>query len=96
MYKLLKASFFRLKKEIVFWMFTFFTLGIAFFSLLRYNPSEVILDRFVNEFIMYIGIFIAIFVSVFVGKEHSEGIIRNKIIAGHKRINIYLSNLMRI
>lgn len=94
MYKLLKASFFRLKKEIVFWMFTFFTLGIAFFSLLRHNPSEVILDRFVNEFIMYIGIFIAIFVSVFVGKEHSEGIIRNKIIVGHKRINIYLSNLI--
>lgn len=94
MYKLLKAGLFRLRKDIIFWIFTFFTLGIAGFTLFRYNPNEYILDRFVNEFIMYIGIFIAIFVSIFVGKEHSEGIIRNKIIVGHKRINIYLSNLI--
>ena len=94
MYKLLKAGLFRLRKDIIFWIFTFFTLGIAGFTLFRYNPNEYILDKFVNEFIMYIGIFIAIFVSIFVGKEHSEGIIRNKIIVGHKRINIYLSNLI--
>ena len=34
------------------------------------------------------------FVSVFVGKEHSEGIIRNKIIVGHNRISIYISKLI--
>lgn len=94
MYKLLKAGFFRLRKDIIFWIFTFLTLGVAGFTLFRHNPNEYVLDKFVNEFIMYIGIFIAIFVSIFVGKEHSEGIIRNKIIVGHKRINIYLSNLI--
>ena len=94
MYKLLKAEFFRLRKDTMFWIFTFFTIGIAGFTLFRYSQNEVILDKFVNEFIMYIGIFIAIFVSIFVGKEHSEGIIRNKIIVGHKRMNIYLSNLI--
>lgn len=83
MYKLLKAGFFRLKKDIIFWLFIGLTLGIALFTLFRYyflQSGNVILDDFINEFVMYIGLFIAIFVSIFVGKEHSEGIIRNKII----------------
>lgn len=96
MYKLLKAGFFRLKKDIIFWLFIFLTIGIAGITLFRYNSSgnEVILDKVVNELIMYIGLFIAIFVSIFVGKEHSEGIIKNKIIVGHSRTSIYLSNLI--
>lgn len=95
MIKLLKAGFFRLKKDIIFWLFIFLTIGIAFFTVFRYISIENIkLDRVVNEYIMYIGLFIAIFVSIFVGKEHSEGIIRNKIIVGHSRVSIYLSNLI--
>lgn len=84
MYKLLKAGFFRLKKDTIFGIFIFLTIGITGFTLFRYASNSsfglVPLDRFVNEFIMYIGLFIAIFVSIFVGKEYSEGIIRNKII----------------
>ena len=81
MIKLLKAGFFRLKKDSIFWLFVFLTIGIAGFTLFRYTSNEEVqLDKIVNEFIMYIGLFIAIFVSIFVGKEHSEGIIRNKII----------------
>lgn len=97
MYKLLKAEFFRLKKDMIFWLFIFLSIGVAGFTLFRHTNSSVekiLLDKFVNEFIMYIGIFISIFVSIFVGKEQSEGIIRNKIIVGHKRIDIYLSNLI--
>ena len=41
-----------------------------------------------------IGIVIAIFASLFLGVEYSDGAIRNKISIGHKRTNIYLSNLM--
>lgn len=82
MYKLLKAGLFRLKKEISFWLFIFLSFGIAIFVLFKgYSVNnEIILDKLANEFILYIGFFIAIFVSMFVGKEHSEGIIRNKII----------------
>ena len=95
MIKLLKAGFFRLKKDIIFWIFMFLTIGIAGFTLFRYTSNEgVHLDKIVNEFIMYIGLFIAIFVSIFVGKEHSQGIIRNKIIVGHSRISIFLANLI--
>lgn len=82
MYKLLKAGLFRLKKEMSFWLFIFLSLVIAVFLLLRHSPigNETLLDKLVVEFTLYIGFFIAIFVSTFVGKEHSEGIIRNKII----------------
>ena len=82
MYKLLKAGFFRLRKDVIFWLFIFMTLGITGYTLIRYfiSSNTYLLDRFVNEFVMYIGIFISIFVSIFVGKEYSDGIIRNKII----------------
>ena len=96
MYKLIKAGWFRLKKDTIFFLFMFLSILIAIFTLIKYKTSwgYVILDEIMNEFITYIGLFIAIFVSIFVGKEHSEGIIRNKIIAGHSRMSIYLSNLI--
>jgi len=96
MIKLLKAGFFRLKKDIIFYLFIFLTIGMAGFTLYKYtnNNGKIYLDKIVNEFMMFIGLFIAIFVSVFVGKEHWHGIIRNKIIVGHSRIAIFLSNLI--
>lgn len=95
MIKLLKAGFFRLKKDVIFWLFIFLTIGMAGFTLFRYLSNEgVYLDKILNEFIMYIGLFIALFVSIFVGKEYGQGIIRNKIIVGHSRISIFLSNLI--
>ena len=95
MIKLLRAVFFRLKKDFIFWLFIFLTIGIAGFTLFRYTSyEEISLDKLINEFTTYIGFFIAIFVSIFVGKEHSEGIIRNKIIVGHNRISIFLSSLI--
>lgn len=81
MSKLLKAGFFRLKKDTIFWVFIFFSVGIAGITLYRfYDANLPKLDKLINEYIWYIGLFIAIFVSIFVGKEYSEGIIRNKII----------------
>lgn len=81
MNNLLKAGLFRLRKDTIFWLFLFLSIGIAGFTLYRfYSFSLVAIDRLINEYIWYIGIFISIFVSVFVGKEYSEGIIRNKII----------------
>lgn len=81
MTKLLKAGFFRLKKDTIFWVFLFLSIGIAGITLYRfYDVNLPKLDRLINEYIWYIGLLIAIFVSIFVGKEYSEGIIRNKII----------------
>lgn len=43
---------------------------------------------------MLIGFAIAIFASVYLGNEYSNGTLRNKIVMGHNRIKIYLSNLI--
>ena len=93
MIKLLRAGFFRLKKEIMFWLFIIATILVAGIRILTTSHDEP-LDKFLYDYIIYIGLFIAMFVSVFVGKEHSEGIIRNKIIVGHNRISIYISKLI--
>lgn len=93
MTKLLKAGLFRLKKDISFWLFVFLTIVIALFRIYRSSP-DVTLNNVLYDYILYIGFLIAIFVSLFVGKEHSEKIIRNKIIVGHNRTSIYISKLI--
>ena len=98
MNKLLKAEFYRLKKDKVFLMLIIITCVLALFNVYKYfdtHRETVILDRILVEYLyMYFGIFIAFFISMYVGKEYTEGFIRNKIIVGHKRSNIYLANLI--
>lgn len=77
MYKLLKADFYRLKKDIMFWLFIFLSIGIAIFML---KSSNVSMERLINQYLTFIGLLISIFVSIFVGKEYSDGILRNKVI----------------
>ena len=82
MYNLLKAGFYRLKKDITFWLFLVVTIGVEIFALFRiadrgYGTN---LYTYISEYLLYIGLFISMFISIFVGKEYSEGIIRNKII----------------
>lgn len=56
MVKLLKAGLFRLKKDVIFWLFVFLTIGIAGFTLFRYTSNERgSLDKIINEFVTYIG-----------------------------------------
>ena len=97
MYKLLKANFFRLKKEITFWIFLFISIGLGVYTIFSGLDSISLttsLEKLTFQYLNYIGLFIAIFVSIFVGKEYANGIIRNKIIVGHKRSSIYFANLI--
>ncbi len=82
MYKLLKAGFYRLRKELVFKLFIVSSIIVAIFIAKKDYKAwgQVGINEAIVEFMIYIGFFISIFVSIFVGKEHSEGIIRNKII----------------
>ena len=52
------------------------------------------IDKILVMYIHFIGIFIAMFTSLFVGTEYSDGAIRNKIVIGHSRKNIYFANLI--
>ena len=45
-------------------------------------------------YIFVLVFMIPAFVSLFVGTEYSDGTIRNKLIIGHTRLSIYLSNLI--
>lgn len=100
MSKLLSANIMRLRKEKVFWLVIaiMFVLGagipisikIAEIRLGTYNG----IDAVFGQFAIFIGIVSAIFCSFFVGREYSDGTIRNKIISGKKRTDIYMANVV--
>lgn len=100
MYRLLDAGFERIKKNKAFLECVLVTIGIAIFMLvsnyfdMKNYDAQISTSELVSNYLPMIGMFIAIFTGLFVGTEYSDGTIRNKIIAGHKKINIYLSNFI--
>ncbi len=100
MIRLLNAGFTRLRKNKAFWILTIFSIGLALFMIYtQYDDmkkyGEVIeVEQLMLNYATIIGIVISIFTSLFLGVEYSDGAIRNKISIGHKRTNIYLSNLI--
>ncbi|MCI8992940.1 MAG: ABC transporter permease subunit [Eubacterium sp.] len=100
MSRLLAANFLRLKKNICFWGgFLFMIASGILIPAMRYAKMThsgfhyTLEDGFFNG-ILFIVIFLSVFCSLFMGTEYSDGTIRNKIIIGHKRTDIYLSNLL--
>ena len=75
MYKLLKANFFRLVKNKIFWGIVIITILIASFILFntilnQQGETKAGIDNILVMYIHFIGIFIAIFTSLFVGTEY--------------------------
>lgn len=108
MSKLLNANFARLWKSRILWLGMLFSAGLSvFFILMRYIDIEqhqevyATLDesyKNADELIFIGGITIifaaAVFIGIFVGTEYSDGTLRNKLIIGHSRSSIYISNLI--
>ncbi len=100
MNKLLNAGFIRLRKNKLFWLLTVFSIAIALFMIYgQYSDmkeyGEVIeVEQLMLNYSTITGIVVAVFASLFLGTEYSDGVIRNKISTGHKRSDIYLSNLI--
>ncbi len=100
MFKLLNANFSRLLKDKIFIfssIITFLVGGILpiihYFDNINYQADwKIDSTAFASSFL--IPIMISFIVSLFIGLEYSDGTIRNKIIVGHKRENIYISNLI--
>ncbi len=90
MLRLLRADFRKCFKCVYFWAGLFASLicGLAFGWLTR--DMQYIDD----VYIMPLFIILSAVISLFVGTEHSDGGIRNKIISGHKKGNVYLSLLI--
>lgn len=55
---------------------------------------EYTLDPLFSNFLILIGIVTGVFVSLFIGTEYSDGTIRNKVVVGHARTTMYLSDLI--
>lgn len=106
MSKLLSANFFRLKRDKIFWIVSAAMLVISAFSMInngitaqKYADENIdnnltVLDSCYFNLLPMIGFFFSIFISLFLGTEYSEGTIRNKLISGHTRTDIYLSNYL--
>lgn len=100
MSKLFSASILRLKKNKLFWSAVIFmTAAAIFFPIIRFwdMKNSGMASPLENGFFscaVFIAVILAVFCSLFIGTEYSDGVIRNKITVGHKRLSIYLTNLL--
>lgn len=102
MNKLLRSNFSRLWKNKLFWLCMGAMLVYAIVYMLNgcrqattdMSEYQYGLDQYYFHFALSIGFFCTLFSSMFFGTEYSDGTIRNKIVVGHTRINIYISNLI--
>lgn len=102
MTRLLSAGFARLMKNKLFWFGCLLLSGFFIFLLLhnfsdmkrypdyiQYNSDSLLFAPF-----QIIGIFASCFTGLFLGTEYSDGTLRNKLIAGRSRLQVYLSNMI--
>ena len=93
MNRLLIANFMRIKKNKLFWalcgVMALVSLTMVV-NLISNNATQI--DGAANIFVIPAEIAAAIFISVFFGTEYGDGTIRNKLIAGHDRRQIYFAN----
>lgn len=75
-------------------LFGIFMAAMDYISTLQYGDYEAQLTNVLFIYTLAVSILIPAFVSLFVGTEYSDGTIRNKMIIGHTRTSIYLSNLI--
>lgn len=100
MSRLLSAGFARLKKNktfrgniILMAVLGFLIPVISYVEAQEYGRS-VALEEGIFQYVIYMGILQAVFCSIFVGTEYQDGTIRNKVVVGRKRPEIYLSHLV--
>lgn len=100
MTELIRADFRRLSKNRVFWLGTglMLLLGIALpvGAYLAYGdyPNAVFFDSYFTTYSIVAIVLLGAFVPLFLGTDYSDGTMRNKLIAGHRRSAVYLSGLV--
>lgn len=102
MNRLLSANFMRVKKNKCFWICAalLFVTGIYLAAGSYFDMKQMgwkyTLDGNCFVYILFAPILLAVFGSLFLGTEYSDGTIRNKVMAGHRRSHIYLANLLTV
>ena len=102
MSNLLHSNFSRLWKNKIFWLCMGGMLIYAVVYMLNagqktfsYATGEAYtLEDYYFQFLIYAGFVFAVVSSMFLGTDYNDGTIRNKLIVGHTRANVYLANLV--
>lgn len=103
MANLLSASFSRLKRDKAFYVILAATFLLSLMAMLQTAGTlnglvEEGYARSLDRHFFGMGPFLpaafAAFISLFVGTEHTEGTLRNKLIVGHSRRVVFLSNFL--
>ena len=94
MSKLLRANFARLPKSAIFWIGMVYSLGIGYIAALSITNEHVHIDDVLFSNCIFMPIVAAVFIVLFIGTEYRDGTIRNKLIVGHTRISVYISNFI--
>ncbi len=101
MSKLLRSGFIRLLKSKVFWLEVAFSCGFGILitltryrGMLKYPDHHVYMDHFLYADCMFMPVAAAVLIGLLIGAEYGDGTIRNKLIVGHTRRAMYLSNLL--
>lgn len=97
MTNLLGVGFYKLRKSYIFWIINIASFALGLLAVFRYKDMKdiIYIDRIATEHTyLYAGIFIAFLVTTFIGKDYTDGIIKNEVISGNKRTDIYLTNLI--
>lgn len=98
MSRLFSANMMRLKKSKIFWLEEVFVVGYALFIYISAHSNMVSHGAVKNwntyffNILLLSGFVVALFVSGFFDAEYGDGVIRNKLMVGHKRRDIYLAN----
>ena len=89
MCNLIHAEFYRYKHSRLFWI----SVLAAFLSGIVYGLTVFRMEVFDDMFVVPLFVVLAIFISLTIGREYSDGTIRNKIIAGKTKTVILMSRL---
>lgn len=75
-------------------LFGVFMAVMHYIAMQEYGENKPQITSILFSYALVVVFLIPAFVSLFVGTEYSDGTIRNKMIIGHTRSRIYLSNLI--
>lgn len=90
MRNLLQSSLFRLRKDVVFWLALAVCLGAG----IAFAVSYLDTPAFDDFYFFPLFLALAAVLSLFLGREYSDGTLRNAVTAGHRRWGIYGAGLV--
>lgn len=95
MSKLVSAALLRLRKCAVFYIVcaaaVVINCAMVYSQYGNYANQSASLRLCLFDHVPMIGLFCSVFIGLMLGSEYGDGTVRNKLIVGHKRVNVYLS-----